>query len=82
MINVLIISYSLFFLISFRSRRSEVFCKKGVLKISQNLQQKTCACILQLYLKETLLQVFEFCETFKDTFFNRTPPVVASGLFF
>ena len=51
MINVLIISYSLFFLISFRSRRSEVFCKKGVLKISQNLQQKTCACGLQLYLK-------------------------------
>ena len=32
--------------------------------------------------KETLLQVFEFCETFKDTFFNRTSPVVASGLFF
>ena len=23
--------------------------------------------------KETLLQVFEFCETFKDIFFNRTP---------
>ena len=25
--------------------------------------------------KETLLQVFEFCETFRDTFFNRTPLV-------
>ena len=25
--------------------------------------------------KETLLQVFKFCETFKDTFFNRTPHV-------
>ena len=32
--------------------------------------------------KETLLQVFEFCETFKDTIFNRTSPVIASGLFF
>ena len=26
--------------------------------------------------------VFQFCETFKGTFFNRTPPVVASGLLF
>ena len=32
--------------------------------------------------KETLFQLFEFCETFKDTSFNRVPPVVASGLFF
>ena len=36
---------------SFRSSRLEVFCKKSVLKISQNLQQKTYACSLQLYLK-------------------------------
>ena len=36
---------------SFRSSCLEVFCKKGVLKISQNIQQKTCACGLQLYLK-------------------------------
>ena len=36
---------------SIRSSRLEVFCKKGVLKILQNLQQKTCACGLQLYLK-------------------------------
>ena len=33
-------------------------------------------------LKKRLLQLFKFCETFKDTFFNRMPPVVASGLFF
>ena len=31
--------------------------------------------------KETLLQEFEFHETFKDIILNRTPPVVASGLF-
>ena len=31
--------------------------------------------------KQTLVQVFfcEFCENFKNTFFYRTPPVVASG---
>ena len=32
--------------------------------------------------KKSLLQVFEFRETFKDTFSNIKPPVVASGLFF
>ena len=36
------------------------------------------------FLKMTrrLLQVFEFGEACKGTFFNRTSPVVASGLFF
>ena len=32
--------------------------------------------------KETLLLVFEFCETFKKTSFNRKPLVLASGIFF
>ena len=32
--------------------------------------------------KETLLQLFESCETLKDTSFNKAPLVVASGLFF
>ena len=27
----------------FKSSRSEVFCKKGILKISHNLQENTCA---------------------------------------
>ena len=36
---------------SFRSSYLEVFLKKGVLKISQNLQQKQCAYGRQLYLK-------------------------------
>ena len=50
-----------------RSSRSEVFCKKGILK---NLPKFT----------ETLAQVFfyEFCEYFMNSFFNRTPLVVAS----
>ena len=48
----------------FRSSRSEVFSKNGVLK------------------KETWAQVFpcEFCEIFKNTYFNWTPPV--AGCFF
>ena len=58
-----------------------MFCKKDILKILQNLQEKTCACGLQLSLEKALIQVFEFRETFKDTFFNRTSLVVASGLF-
>ena len=36
----------------FKSSRSEAFCKNRALTISQNLQQKTCACELQLYLKK------------------------------
>ena len=31
--------------------------------------------------KETLLQLFEFRETFKETYFYTTPSVVAFGLF-
>ena len=43
---------SLFFLINiFYTQSSEVFCQKGVLKISQNLQQNTRACGVQLYWK-------------------------------
>ena len=58
--------------------RLQVFCKKRVLKISQNLQQKTSASGLQLFLKRDTVTR----ESFKDTFFDRTSPVVASGLFF
>ena len=45
-----------------------MFCKIGVYKISQNLQQKTCARGLQLYLKKR--QDFEFCETLRTPFFK------------
>ena len=39
---------------------------------------------LQLNLKKSLAQVFscEFCEIFKNKFSYRTPPVVASKIFF
>ena len=74
--------YSLLILMNIFYKKSfRVFCEKGVLKVSQNLQQNTYACSLQLYLK-WLLQVFEFSETFQDTLLNRTPPMVAFGLFF
>ena len=62
----------------FRSSRPEVFCKKGILKISQNLQENTCATVsfeaCNLIKKENLAQVFscEYCEIL------RTPPVAAS----
>ena len=68
-----------------KSSRPEVFCKKDVLRTSQNLQENTRvysdrpkAC--DLVKKETPAQVFfcEFCEIFKNTFFYRTPPVAAS----
>ena len=65
----------------FRSSHPEVFCKKKVfLEISQNSQENTFGRLATLLKKETLAQVFscEFCEIFKDTFFNRIPPVAAS----
>ena len=56
--------------------------RKVVLKISQHLQQKLFPVTCNFNEKETLLPALEFCETFKDTFFKRTPPVVVSGPFF
>ena len=76
--------------IKHRSTRPEVFCKKGVLKnftekftgkyLCQSLFFNSCrpqTC--NLIEKETLAQVFscEFCEISKNTFFYRTPLVVA-----
>ena len=70
----------------------EVFRKKGVLKnfakftekhLRQSLFFIKVACLrpATLLKKETLSQVFscEFCETSKDTFSYRTPPVAASN---
>ena len=58
--------------IKLKSSSLEVLCKKGVLIISQNSQENTCARVLQLgeacnfIKKETLAQVCscEFCEIF------------------
>ena len=63
--------------------RPEVFCKKGVLKISQNSQEnKVDAMRHASILKERLEQVFshEISRIFKITFFNRTPTVAASDV--
>ena len=61
------------------------FLKQVFLKISQISQKNTCVRVSfqqQLYQKQTPTQVFfsEICEIFKNTFFNRTPPVAASAL--
>ena len=59
----------------FRSSRPEVFCKKGILKISQNLQENACATVsfeaCTLIKKENLAQVFscEYCEILRTSFF-------------
>ena len=63
-----------------RRGRQRCSIQKGVLKISQNSQENTCARVffkikLQawgLIKKETLAQVFscEFCEISKNTFFT------------
>ena len=47
------------------------------LKVSQNSQKNACARVSCNFIKkEALAQVFscEFCETFKNKFFYRTPP--------
>ena len=51
--------------------------KKVFLEISQNLQENTCSRVF--IEKETLAQVFscEFCEVSKNTYFHRTPLLVA-----
>ena len=69
----------------FRSSRPEVFCRKGVLRnfakftgkqLCQNLVFNKVAGLK----KESLAQVFscEFFKISKNTFFHRTPLVVAS----
>ena len=77
----------------FRSSRSEVFCK-GVLKHLPKFTGKhLCQSLFfievaglrppTLLKKETLTQVFfcKICEILKNTFFDRTPPVAASGVY-
>ena len=73
----------------FRSSCPEVFCRKAFLKILQNspepeplFNEASCgAC--NFINKETLAQMFscEFCGVFKNAFFYRTPPVLASEFY-
>ena len=53
--------------------------KKVFFEISQNAQENTCARV-NFIKKETSAQVFfgEFCESSKNAFSYRTPPVAAS----
>ena len=69
----------------FRGSHQRCSVKKGILKISQNSQENTCATVSFLIKllasgcsftkKEALAQVFscEFCEIFKNIFFYKTP---------
>ena len=73
----------------FKSNHAEVFCNKGLLKISENSQENTCTRVSFLrklqssacnFIKqESRTQVFscEIWETFKKTFLCRTPVVIA-----
>ena len=68
--------------ILWRSSRTEVFCRKGVLKhLCQSLFfNKVAGLRPATLLKKRLAQVFscEFCEISKNSFSYRTPPVAAS----
>ena len=66
-----------------RSSRSEVFCKRDILKNFANLTGKY-PCQSIFFKKETLAQVFscEICKIFKYTFSHRTPQVAASEYHF
>ena len=56
--------------------------KKVFLTLEKRYHKNPVSVACNFSEKNTLLQVFEFCGTFKDTFFNRIPPVVSSGLLF
>ena len=58
-----------------RSSRAEVFCKKGVLKISQNLLENTCARVFFLVKLQALLKKRLWHRCFLVNFlkFLRTP---------
>ena len=49
--------------------------KKVFLKFHKIYSNKSVTVASNFIEKQTPLQEFEFCETFKDTFFNRTPHV-------
>ena len=72
-----------------RSSRTEVFCKKGILRNFAKFTGKTPVpdlffnkvAVCNFIKKETLAQVLfscEFCDISKNTFSYRTPPAAAS----
>ena len=63
-----------------RSSRSQVFLKIVVIKKFRNIRRKI-PLLEQLYEKEAPTQVFffEYCKSFKKSFFHRASPVAASG---
>ena len=64
----------------YRSRRSQMLFKKGILKNFTTFTGKhLCWSLLQLYSKETPTQVFscKYCGTFKNSYFYRTLVVAA-----
>ena len=67
-----------------RSRRLEVFFRKGVLRNFAKFTGKRPCQSLFFKKKETLTKVFscEFCKISKSTFFHRIPLVAASVLSF
>ena len=83
-------TFHLLLLLIIRSSRTEVFCKKVILRnfkkftgkhLCQSLFfNKVAGSTYNFIKKETLEQVFscEFCEISKNTFFCRAPPVAAS----
>ena len=63
-----------------------MFCKRGVLKnfakfTGKHQYQRKMPEACNFTKTETLTQLFscEFCETFQNTFFYKTPPMAASG---
>ena len=62
--------------------KGQLEIKKRILKFHKIYSKKPVPVAGNFIEKETQLEVPEFFETFKDTFFNRTPPVLASGIFF
>ena len=70
------------------SRSSVCRCSSNqvFLKISQTSQESTCEALrlkaCNVIKKKSPIQVFSFevCKIFKNTFFNRTPPVTACAL--
>ena len=72
------VKFKLFFYILnnffYKSSRLEAFCKKRVLKISQNSQENTCVRI------SFLIKLQASGKISKNTFSYRTAPVAASGV--
>ena len=80
-------------LLTVRSSRPEVFCKKGALtnftkltgkQLCQSLffhEVEGLTQVCNFVKKETLAQLFscKFCESIKNTFFYRTPLLAASN---